>query len=87
MGIAPIRGLWDAAKDSRRLESARAGDLSRASGRMAPRRNTANVELIMTDFAERTGILNDAMTPVRYLWTDAFPVGNFLSLSDATGST
>ncbi len=39
---------------------------------------------VMMDFAERTGLSSDA-PPVRYLWTDAFAVCNFLGLARATG--
>ena len=34
---------------------------------------------IMLEFAERTGLISDR-APVRYLWTDAFAVCNFLTL-------
>ncbi len=33
---------------------------------------------IMLAFAERTGLSSDAHSPVRYLWTDAFAVCNFV---------
>jgi hypothetical protein len=46
-----------------------------------PRTHSA-VEL-MCGFAERTGITSDRPQQ-RYLWTDAFAVGNFLGLSRAT---
>ncbi|HET6805430.1 MAG TPA: hypothetical protein VFH59_08335 [Frateuria sp.] len=39
----------------------------------------AAIEL-MAQFARRTGLAAD-MAPVRYLWTDAFAVGNFLGLA------
>jgi len=39
---------------------------------------------LMNRFADRTG-LTSAVTPQRYLWTDAFAVCNFLGLAHATG--
>jgi hypothetical protein len=39
---------------------------------------------LMTRFFERTGLASDR-APRRYLWTDAFAVGNFLALDRATG--
>ncbi len=39
---------------------------------------------LMTNFAERTG-LSSELPPKRYLWTDAFAVGNFIGLARATG--
>lgn len=45
----------------------------------------ANIEKIMIDFADRTCIAGDSCRPVRYLWTDAFAVCNFLELFYRTG--
>ncbi len=42
-------------------------------------------ELLMLDFAIRTGIDTDQHPEKRYLWTDAFAVFNFLSLHRITG--
>ena len=39
----------------------------------------------MVDFADRTCITGDSCQPVRYLWTDAFTVCNFLELFNGTG--
>jgi hypothetical protein len=39
-----------------------------------------NVRRIMLDFAGRTGLISSEYPPVRYLWTDAFAVCNFLGL-------
>ncbi|MBW2714895.1 MAG: hypothetical protein JRD03_02395 [Deltaproteobacteria bacterium] len=39
-----------------------------------------NVRQIMLDFAGRTGLISSEYPPVRYLWTDAFAVCNFLGL-------
>jgi len=39
-----------------------------------------HAELLMLDFAIRTGIGSDQFPSKRYLWTDAFAVFNFLSL-------
>jgi hypothetical protein len=50
---------------------------------MLPPRTEAAVEL-MARFADRTG-LTAARPPVRYLWTDAFAVCNFLGLAAVTG--
>lgn len=44
-----------------------------------------NSEKIMVDFADRTCIAGDSCQPVRYLWTDAFAVCNFLELFNQTG--
>jgi hypothetical protein len=41
---------------------------------------TEKAGLLMTAFAGRTGLVSD-MPPVRYLWTDAFAVCNYLGLS------
>jgi hypothetical protein len=54
-----------------------------ASPISSTRRLGQAVEL-MTAFAERTG-LEPPGPPRRYLWTDAFAVGNFLGLARATG--
>ena len=43
------------------------------------------IETIMTEFSKRTCIKGEACTPVRYLWTDAFAVCNFLELFHQTG--
>ena len=43
------------------------------------------VRTIMSEFAARTGLLGGTSSPQRYLWTDAFAVCNFLSLSEVTG--
>lgn len=40
-------------------------------------------ETLMTDFARRTGLSSNRTRPVRYLWTDAFAVCNFLALARA----
>ncbi len=40
---------------------------------------------MMRSFAERTCIAGSGCTPVRYLWTDAFAVCNFLELFHRTG--
>ena len=39
---------------------------------------------LMSDFAERTGLASERPQR-RYLWTDAFAVGNFLGLARRTG--
>jgi hypothetical protein len=46
---------------------------------------TAVAVELMTRFADRTGLTAPARAPVRYLWTDAFAVCNFLALTAATG--
>jgi len=43
------------------------------------------IETIMTEFSKRTCIEGEVCTPVRYLWTDAFAVCNFLELYHRTG--
>ncbi len=43
------------------------------------------VREIMTEFAERTGLWPVTSAPVRYLWTDAFALCNFLGLYRETG--
>ena len=43
------------------------------------------VQTIMTDFSERSCISGIGCIPVRYLWTDAFAVCNFLELFRRTG--
>ena len=45
---------------------------------------TTFVRDLMTDFAERTGLVGER-APRRYLWTDAFAVCNFLELERLTG--
>lgn len=47
--------------------------------------NESRVRRIMLDFARRTGLTSSECAPVRYLWTDAFAVCNFLGLSEAHG--
>ncbi len=42
------------------------------------------VRNLMTDFAERTGLIGERPS-TRYLWTDAFAVCNFLELAQRTG--
>lgn len=42
--------------------------------------NPIHVRGIMLDFARRTGLTSSEHQPVRYLWTDAFAVCNFLGL-------
>ena len=39
---------------------------------------------LMNNFAERTGLTSE-QPPRRYLWTDAFAVGNYIGLAGATG--
>lgn len=46
---------------------------------------TSLIETIMADFTERTCLKNKECRPVRYLWTDAFAVCNFLGLFLQTG--
>lgn len=43
------------------------------------------VRELMTEFAERTGLLPAGPSPERYLWTDAFAVCNLLGLYGQTG--
>lgn len=38
----------------------------------------ATVQQIMKEFADRTGLTTGTVKPVRYLWTDAFGVCNYL---------
>ena len=47
-------------------------------------KSISQAEQIMLDFAARTGLTTDN-TPVRYLWTDAFAVCNFLGLYEESG--
>jgi hypothetical protein len=49
-----------------------------------PDQRTAEAIALMESFARRTGLDSDR-PPVRYLWTDAFAVCNFLGLARATG--
>jgi len=49
-------------------------------------RSTA-IEAIMVDFAKRTCIEGEGCNPIRYLWTDAFAVCNYLELFRKTGKT
>jgi hypothetical protein len=51
---------------------------------MSDRETTTFVRDLMTDFAERTGLVGER-APTRYLWTDAFAVCNFLELERLTG--
>jgi len=51
---------------------------------MNEQETTAFVRGLMTDFAERTGLIGER-PPTRYLWTDAFAVCNFLELERRTG--
>lgn len=53
---------------------------------MTQQETTTFVRDLMTDFAERTGLLGER-APTRYLWTDAFAVCNFLELEQRTGDT
>lgn len=46
---------------------------------------TLAAEEIMTAFGQRTGLLDDAQPPQRYLWTDAFAVCNYLELYRLSG--
>jgi hypothetical protein len=46
--------------------------------------NIAGARDIMLEFAQRTGLVDAATAPRRYLWTDAYAVCNFLSLHRAT---
>ena len=47
--------------------------------------NTDYVERVMIDFARLTGLEPVSPHPIRYLWTDAFAVCNFLELYRRTG--
>ncbi|ATB35722.1 hypothetical protein CYFUS_001136 [Cystobacter fuscus] len=47
----------------------------------------AHASRLMTDFAERTGLVGSQQSPRRYLWTDAFAVCNFLGLARLTGQS
>jgi hypothetical protein len=51
---------------------------------MSQQETTTIVRDLMTDFAERTGLLGEG-APTRYLWTDAFAVCNFMELDRHTG--
>ncbi|MEJ2689049.1 MAG: hypothetical protein P8130_03710 [Deltaproteobacteria bacterium] len=46
---------------------------------------TAAINRLMSGFAERTGLNPPGTKPIRYLWTDAFAVSNFLELFLRTG--
>jgi len=48
-------------------------------------KKSAVIETIMTDFSRRTCVAGGECTPIRYLWTDAFAVCNFLALFHQTG--
>ncbi len=50
-----------------------------------PERKWLMVRDIMIDFAERTGLSPEVLSPERYLWTDSFAVCNFLGLYRKTG--
>jgi hypothetical protein len=54
-------------------------------GKMTPDDASAIATRLMSEFAMRTGLLQAAQPPQRYLWTDAFAVCNFLELSARTG--
>ena len=43
------------------------------------------IEKIMSDFSKRTCLEKENCSPVRYLWTDAFAVCNYLELYKRTG--
>lgn len=51
---------------------------------MDEQQTTTFVRALMAAFAERTGLVGER-PPRRYLWTDAFAVGNFLALERRTG--
>jgi len=51
---------------------------------MNKQETTAFVRDLMTDFADRTGLVGER-PPRRYLWTDAFAVCNFVGLTHRTG--
>lgn len=46
--------------------------------------NISNVQEIMSEFSDSTGLSNAEKLPRRYLWTDAFAVCNFLELHRQT---
>ncbi len=46
---------------------------------------SAATKTIMEDFAKRTYITEEGYKPIRYLWTDAFAVCNYLELFRKTG--
>jgi len=48
-------------------------------------RDEGRVRRIMLGYAQRTGVSASDRSCVRYLWTDAFAVCNFLGLYEATG--
>jgi hypothetical protein len=45
----------------------------------------AESQRIMSAFAERTGLASTSVAPRRYLWTDAYAVGNYLALFRNSG--
>ena len=47
--------------------------------------NYSEIRDIMMQFAQITGLINEGKKPVRYLWTDAFAVCNFLELYRQSG--
>lgn len=47
---------------------------------MKPTKSYGMLDLIMTEFAKRTGLSPESAFPRRYLWTDAFAVCNFVEL-------
>ncbi len=49
--------------------------------------HTATARELMLEFARQTGLAPTAPSPVRYLWTDAFAVCNFLALHHRTGDS
>jgi hypothetical protein len=51
---------------------------------VSPRERIIEAAQLMSAFAERTGLQSGGRQR-RYLWTDAFAVGNFLGLAGATG--
>lgn len=53
---------------------------------MSPR-DLSDARSLMSQFADRTGLSRPTPSPQRYLWTDAFAVGNYLALADLTGET
>jgi hypothetical protein len=54
---------------------------------MHTRDNIADVEAIMAAFASHTGLTDPAVSPRRYLWTDAHAVCTWLSLYRATAQS
>jgi len=52
---------------------------------MQQKAEISNVEGIMAEFSDNTGLSTVEKSPRRYLWTDAFAVCNFLGLYERTG--